>query len=350
MSEPIFFAAVSHTIGEIAAQTGARMRDQKSADARIASAAPIESATGGAITFIDNPRYARHAAETGASAIICAPKYADRVPESIHLLIHDDPYRAYAVALSMLYPGSQRPVPVTGEDGISSQAIVGANVVLEDGVIVEPFAVVGEDAAIGAGSHIHTGAVIGRGVQIGRNTSVCTGASVSAAMIGNNVILHPGVRIGQDGFGFAMGPGGHRKVGQIGRVIIQDNVEIGANSTVDRGSNRDTVIGEGTKIDNLVQIGHNVIIGRHCVIVGLAGVAGSAKLGDYVVVAGQVGIVGHIEIGDGAQIGGGAGVNFNVKPGSKLMGYPATDVRTWTKMNMILKSMARKDMKGKGEE
>jgi UDP-3-O-[3-hydroxymyristoyl] glucosamine N-acyltransferase len=346
MSEPVFFTAVSHTIGEIAAQTGARMRHPDSASEKISSAAPIESAAGGAITFIDNPRYARHAVETGASAIICAPKYVDRVPESIHLLIHDDPYRAYATALAMLYPGSQRPVLITGETGISGQALIGSNVTLEDNVIVEPFAVIGAGAAIGSGSHIHTGAVIGKGVQIGRNTSICTGASVSAAMIGNNVILHPGVRIGQDGFGFAMGPGGHRKIGQIGRVIIQDHVEIGANSTVDRGSNRDTIIGEGTKIDNLVQIGHNVVIGRHCIIVGLAGVAGSAKLGDYVVVAGQVGIVGHIEVGDGAQIGGGSGVNFNVKPGSKLMGYPATDVRTWTKMNMILKSMARKDMKG----
>jgi UDP-3-O-[3-hydroxymyristoyl] glucosamine N-acyltransferase len=349
MSEPVFFSAVSQTIGEIAAKTGARMRDEGSASVRIGSAAPIESATGGAITFIENPRYARHAADTGASAIICAPKYADRVPANIHLLVHDDPYGAYAAALAMLYPSSQRPILATGETGISDRAVIGKNVYLEENVVVEPFAVIGDGAGIGSGSHIHAGAVIGRGVQIGRNTSICTNASVATAMIGNNVILHPGVRIGQDGFGFAMGPGGHRKIGQIGRVIVQDHVEIGANSTVDRGSNRDTVIGEGTKIDNLVQIGHNVVIGRHCVIVGLAGVAGSAKLGDYVVVAGQAGIVGHIEIGDGAQIGGGAGVNFNVKPGAKLMGYPASDVRTWTKMNMILKSMAKNSM-GKGEE
>ena len=189
-------------------------------------------------------------------------------------------------------------------------------------------------------------AFFGQNVQIGRNATIGINASVTNAFIGDNVIIHPGVRIGQDGFGFAMGPGGHRKVAQIGRVIIQDNVEIGANSTVDRGSNRDTVIGEGSKIDNLVQIGHNVVIGRHCVIVGLAGIAGSATLGDYVVVAGQAGVVGHITVGDGAQIGGGAGVHLNVRPGEKLIGYPAQPVRDWVKMNMILKSMVDNSKKG----
>ncbi len=159
------------------------------------------------------------------------------------------------------------------------------------------------------------------------------------AYIGDHVILHTGVRIGQDGFGFAMGPGGHQKVAQIGRVIIQDKVEIGANSTIDRGSNRDTVIGEGTKIDNLVQIGHNVVIGRHCVIVGLAGIAGSATLGDYVVIAGQVGVGGHTNVGHGAQIGGGAGTHTDIAPGAKVIGYPAMPIKDWVKMNMKLKAL-----------
>ena len=127
-------------------------------------------------------------------------------------------------------------------------------------------------------------------------------------LIGNRVIIHTGARIGQDGFGFAMGPGGHLKVPQIGRVIVQDDVDVGANTTIDRGANRDTVIGEGTKIDNLVQIGHNVVIGRHCVIVGQVGISGSTVLEDYVVLAGQVGIAGHLRIGMGAQIGAQSGV------------------------------------------
>ena len=162
---------------------------------------------------------------------------------------------------------------------------------------VEPGAIVGREAQIGRGTTIAAGALIGYRVTIGRGSYVGPGRSVTHALIGDRVILHAGVRIGQDGFGFAMGPEGHLKVPQIGRVIIQDDVEIGANSCVDRGALKDTVIGEGTKIDNLVQIGHNVVIGRHCVIVGQVGISGSSELGDFVVMGGQSGIVGHIKIG-----------------------------------------------------
>jgi UDP-3-O-[3-hydroxymyristoyl] glucosamine N-acyltransferase len=252
----------------------------------------------------------------------------------------------------MIYASAARPEPVAGETGISPKAHVGDGVLIEDNVIVEPGVVIGSGAAIGRGSRILANAVIGGNVQIGRNCTVGINASITHAFVGDNVIIHPGARIGQDGFGFAMGAGGHVKVPQIGRVIIQDHVEIGANTTIDRGSNRDTVIGEGTKIDNLVQIGHNVVIGRHCVIVGLAGIAGSATLGDYVVIAGQAGIVGHIHIGNGAQVGGGSGVNFDVKPGDKIIGYPATDVRSWTKMNMLLKDLvakSRRTNQGEGD-
>lgn len=344
MSESVFFPVVARTIGEIAAATGARLNDENAADIAVRAAAPIEAAPEGSITFIDNPRYVRHAAESRAAAIICAEKHAAKITGDRVLLVHDQPYQAYARALGMLYPTAARPALATGETGISEKAVISSSARLEADVIVEAGAVVGCEAAIGSGSHIHAGAVIGAGVEIGRNSSIGANASVYSALVGNDVILHPGVRIGQDGFGFAMGQGGHLKIAQIGRVIIQDRVEIGANSTVDRGSNRDTIIGEGTKIDNLVQIGHNVVIGCHCVIVGLAGIAGSATLGDYVVVAGQAGIVGHVTIGDRAQVGGGAGVNFNVKPGEKVIGYPAMDVRSWMKMNMILKSMVRKAM------
>lgn len=346
MTHPTFFTVTPRRLVEIAEQTGARLLDPSAGDAIVEMAGPVEAAPKGSLTFIDNPKYLRHAGTTGASAILCQEKYADRMPEGVHVLVHEQPYTAYAMALAMIFPTASRPQPVTGETGISDRAHIGRGVVLEADVIVEPGAIIGNGAAIGRGSHILAGAVIGENVQIGRNSTIGINASVTHAFIGDNVIIHPGVRIGQDGFGFAMGPGGHRKVAQIGRVIIQDKVEIGANSTVDRGSNRDTVIGEGTKIDNLVQIGHNVVIGRHCVIVGLAGIAGSATLGDYVVVAGQAGVVGHITIGDGAQIGGGAGVNMNLDPGTKVIGYPAMPVRDWVKMNMILKGMVEKSKKG----
>ncbi len=170
--------------------------------------------------------------------------------------------------------------------------------------MIEPGAVVGAEACVGRGSRIAAGAVIGYRVMIGRGSYVGAGATVTHALIGDRVTIHAGVRIGQDGFGFAMGREGHLKVPQIGRVVIQDDVEIGANSCIDRGALKDTIIGEGTKIDNLVQIGHNVVIGRHCVIVAHVGISGSTELGDYVVMGGQSGTVGHIKIGTGAQVAG----------------------------------------------
>jgi UDP-3-O-[3-hydroxymyristoyl] glucosamine N-acyltransferase len=351
MSHPSFFRVRTVTTGEIAALTGSSLRDSSLSGVTVSQAGPIEAAGSGSLSFVDNPRYLKHVPESAAAAIFVAPKFADRVPPHICALLHEQPYRAYARALAMIYETAARPEPVTGETGVSTAAHIAANVLIEEDVIVEPGVVIGEGAAIGRGSRVLANAVIGRNVQIGRNTTIGIGASVTHAFVGDNVIIHPGVRIGQDGFGFAMGAGGHLKVPQIGRVIIQDYVEIGANTTIDRGSNRDTVIGEGTKIDNLVQIGHNVTIGRHCVIVGLAGIAGSASLGDYVVIAGQAGIVGHIHVGSGAQVGGGSGVNFDVKPGEKIIGYPAQDIRSWTKMNMILKSLVAKSRaKGGAQE
>jgi UDP-3-O-[3-hydroxymyristoyl] glucosamine N-acyltransferase len=189
--------------------------------------------------------------------------------------------------------------------------------------VVEPGAVIGPRAQIGAGTLIGANAVIGPDVCIGRDCSVGPGASVLCALVGNRVVLHAGVRIGQDGFGFAMGPGGHLKVPQIGRVIIQDDVEIGANTTIDRGALRDTFIGEGTKIDNLVQIAHNVVIGRHCVIVSQVGISGSTQIADYVAIGGQAGLTGHLKIGLGAQIGAQAGVMSDIPAGERWWGTPA---------------------------
>lgn len=334
-----FFPVSPISLQELAEKTGAVLSAETDGTATLNGASPLEDAVPGTLSFIDNPKYLKYLPDTRALAVLCSPKFRDKVPAHVAALEHDQPYQAYAKALALLYPTADKPQPVTGETGISAAAHIGEAVELEEEVIIEAGAVVGKGAAIGRGSRILANAVVGAGVQIGRNSVVGSGATVTNAFIGDHVIIHSGVRIGQDGFGFAMGPNGHQKVAQVGRVIIQDRVEIGANSTIDRGANRDTVIGEGTKIDNLVQIGHNVVIGRHCVIVGLAGIAGSATLEDYVVVAGQVGIGGHTTVGMGAQIGGGSGTHTDIPAGAKMMGYPAIPMKDWVRMNLKLKKL-----------
>ena len=344
----MFFKPVSISIKEIALACDASVSDNsKNQQVLVNGASPIESAISGNISFVDNPKYLKYLAQTQASAVFCAEKHADQVPEGTVALTHKTPYKAYSQALTLLYPTAMRPQPIMGEEGVSDKAIIGRDVSLEDNITIEAGAVIGSGASIGSGTVILSGAVIGSNVKIGRNTTIGANVTIVNAYIGDDVIIHNGVQIGQDGFGFAMGAGGHHKVPQIGRVIIQDKVEIGANSTVDRGANRDTTIGEGSKIDNLVQIGHNATIGRHCVIVGLAGISGSATLGDYVVVAGQVGIVGHTKIGDGAQVGGGSGVHGDVAPGEKVMGYPAIAASKWMREAAKIMIADKRDRKNK---
>ena len=218
-------------------------------------------------------------------------------PAGCAVLLAREPYRAMAMVMAKLFPSAVKPGSVFNEAGVSPAAFVHPSARLEPGVIVDPGAVIGRGAEIGAGTVIGPHAVIGPEVRIGRDGAIGATTTIAAALIGDRVIIHPGAHIGQDGFGFALGPRGHLKVPQIGRVIIQDDVEIGAGVTIDRGANRDTVIGEGAKIDNLVQIGHNVVIGRHAVLVSQSGVSGSSVIGDFAALGGQAGIAGHLKIG-----------------------------------------------------
>jgi len=261
-----------------------------------------------------------------AAAVFVTSKLLDDVPEGVAALVTPAPQLAFALAGAVLVPAAIRPLQLTSETGIAATASIDPSAKLEAGVIVEAGAAIGAGAEIGAGTIISAGASIGPGTRIGRNCHVGPAATVQHALIGNKVILHPGVRIGQDGFGYVPGPAGLVKVPQIGRVIIQDHVEIGANTTVDRGALDDTVIGEGTKIDNLVQIGHNVRIGRHCIIVSQVGIAGSATLGDRVMIGGAAGVNGHLTVGDGAQIAARSGVAGNVPPGARWGGVPARPI------------------------
>ncbi len=316
------------TIGDIAQGTDCSLSDNADATIEILSVQPIESAGSGSLTFIDNPKYATALTSTKAAAVICAQRYVDSVPDSVVALVSSQPYKSFARAMGLMFPTAMRPQPIIAT-GIATGAFVDPSAQVEDGATIEHGAVIGPGASIGRDALIGPNVVIGPNVQVGRNTAVCAGATVIHAVIGDDVIIHSGVRIGNDGFGFAMGPGGHLKIPQVGRVVIQDKVEIGANSCVDRGSNRDTVIGEGTKIDDLVMIGHNVVIGQHCVIVGQTGIAGSSELGDYVVLGGQTAVNGHIKIGSGAQIAGLSGVSTDVPPGVQLGGVPARNIKHW---------------------
>ncbi|NBS01254.1 MAG: UDP-3-O-(3-hydroxymyristoyl)glucosamine N-acyltransferase [Rhizobiales bacterium] len=343
MDEVCFFTAkADFTLGHLAELLGLEVPKGFKADFLLTGVSPLDAAQSHHLSFLDNPAYAATAHLTKASAVIVGEKLADKLPATCAVFVIKDPYRAFARACSSMFPAALRPEPIFSGTGIAPGSFIHPDARLEHGVTVDPSVVIGPHAEIGSGSVICAGAVIGPNVRLGRNVTIGSGATIVHTLVGNDVIIHAGARIGQDGFGFAMGPQGHMKVPQVGRVIIQDRVEIGANTTIDRGANRDTIVGEGTKIDNLVQIGHNVVIGRHCVIVAQVGISGSTRLGDYVVMGGQSGSVGHVTIGTGAQIAGTASVSGDIPAGERWGGTPARPLRQWGRELATLQSLAKR--------
>jgi UDP-3-O-[3-hydroxymyristoyl] glucosamine N-acyltransferase len=335
-----FPLAAAPSLREIAQWTGAALNESADPERVIRDVAALDEAGADDLSFLDNPRYLDDFKVTRAGAVLVASRYAGQAPTGVATLTTPQPYRAMAQVMARLYPQAARPGSVFGETGVSPAAFVHSSARLEPGVVVDPGAVIGPGAEIGAGTVIGPNAVIGPQVRIGRDSVVGALATIACALIGDRVIVHSGAHIGQDGFGFAMGPRGHLKVPQIGRVIIQDDVEIGAGSTIDRGANRDTVIGEGTKIDNLVQIGHNVVIGRHCVLVSQSGVSGSTVVGDFAALGGQAGLTGHLKIGAGAQIAAQAGVMTDVPAGERWSGAPAQPLRAFFREVAALRKLA----------
>jgi len=341
MTDPVFHSARAPlSLSDICALVRAVPGEGIDPARTITGVASLERAGPADISYMDGARNVPQLRDTQAGICLVNERFAVHVPAGTLALIVAKPYPAFVTIARHLYADTLRPGSIFGQPGVAAGAVVHPQARIEADVTIDPGAIVGPGAEIGAGTVIAAGAVIGPGVRIGRDCAIGSNASIIHALLGDRVIIHPGARIGQDGFGF-LGGASHAKVPQIGRVIIQDDVEIGAGTAVDRGGLRDTVIGEGTKIDNLVQIAHNVVIGRHCIIVSQTGIAGSATLGDYVVLGGQVGVIGHVEIGDGSKIAATSNVKDNVPPGVEWGGSPAKPMRDWFREVMAVQRLAR---------
>jgi UDP-3-O-[3-hydroxymyristoyl] glucosamine N-acyltransferase len=340
MTEPVFFSpSQGLTVAEIATLTGGVVRDGTDLECRIVNVAPLDRAGPSDLTFADKPKFAAALAHTAAGTCLVSNALVAQAPARLAAICVRNPYAAFVTVDRTLFPDSLRPSSLSGAKGVAAGAFVHPSVRMEAGVTVDPGAVIGAGAEIGSGTIIAAQAVIGPQVRIGRDCAIGAGASVTHALIGDRVIIHPGARIGQDGFGYVRGPNGHVKIPQLGRVILQNEVEVGANTTIDRGGSRDTVIGEGTKIDNLVQIGHNVTIGRQCIIVSQTGISGSCIIEDHAVLGGQVGIADHITVGTGALLGARSGVVGDVPAGARWGGFPAGPIREWLRGAALLRRM-----------
>ncbi|MBX3454806.1 UDP-3-O-(3-hydroxymyristoyl)glucosamine N-acyltransferase [Ferrovibrio sp.] len=336
MADPRFFDnAGPFTLGMVAERIGAKLADPAQSGLQLRDVAPLDRAGDGELTFLDNPKYADKLNASQAAACILAEKFRSRAPAGMALLITPQPYHAYARAAQLFYPLPRSPA------GMHDTASIDPTARLGEGVSVAERAVIEAGAEIGAGCSIGPGAVIGRNVVLGEACRIGANVSLSHCLLGARVTLHPGVRIGQDGFGFAPHPAGHIKVPQLGRVLIGDDCDIGANSCIDRGSGPDTVIGPGCWIDNLVQIGHNVTMGRGCIVIAQVGIAGSTRLEDFVVVAAQAGVAGHLTIGSGAQIGAQAGVMTDIPAGQRHVGSPSSPARDYFRQVATLRRLSK---------
>ena len=337
MADPRFFdRAGPFSLDALAALSGATLRDPAGGERLFIDVAPLETAGPEDLTFLDNRRYLDAFAGSRAGAAFVDARAVDKAPAGMALLIAADPYKAFARAAQAFYP--PRPiVPRRAPSAIiDPAAIVPPDCDIAENVVIEAGARLGARCQIGANT------VIAAGVELGEDCRVGANVTLSHCVIGARVVLHPGVRIGQPGFGFAPGPEGPVKIPQLGRVIVGDDVDIGANTTVDRGSGHDTVVGQGTMIDNLVQIGHNVVLGRGCILAGQVGISGSTKLGDFVMAGGQAGFAGHLTIGSGARIAAQSGVMRDVAPGETVCGSPASPIGLYMRQVAILQRLAKK--------
>ena len=342
MADPRFFrVAGPFSLKRLASIAGAEIAAGADVAAAFRDVAPLDSAGSDQVSFLDNKRYVEAFRDSKAGACLLRRAHAAQAPAGMALMLCEDPYEAYARVARAFYPEPAL------EPRIADGATVDPTARIGEGSRVDEGAVIGARVEIGRRCQVGANAVIGEGVTVGDDSVVGPMASLSHCVIGARVLLHPGVRIGQRGFGFARPESGPVKVPQLGRVIVHDDVEIGANSTVDRGTGPDTVIGPGCMIDNLVQIGHNVRLGRGCVVVAQAGISGSTRLEDSVVIAAQAGLTGHLKVGKGAQIAAQSGVMRDVAPGARVCGAPAVPVRQFFRQVATLQRLAEVKRQGK---
>jgi UDP-3-O-[3-hydroxymyristoyl] glucosamine N-acyltransferase len=337
MADPRFFdRAGPFSLDALAVLSGAALNDPSQGGRLFLDVGPLDTAGPDELTFLDNRKYADAFARSRAGAALVDERAVGQAPAGMALLIARDPYKAFARVAQAFYPVREltpRRAPSAVIDpgaSVPSDCDIAGHVVIEAGV------------RLGARCRIGANTVIAAGVELGEDCRVGANVTLSHCIVGARVVLHPGVRIGQPGFGFAPDADGPVKIPQLGRVIIGDDADIGANTTIDRGSGHDTVIGPGTMIDNLVQIGHNVVLGRGCVLAGQVGISGSTKFGDFVMAGGQAGFAGHLEIGGGARIAAQSGVMRDIAPGETVCGAPAVPIGLFMKQVAMLQRLAKK--------
>jgi UDP-3-O-[3-hydroxymyristoyl] glucosamine N-acyltransferase len=315
----------------------------------ISDVAPLESAGRDQIAFLDNTRYLDQAASTRAAACLIRPEHAERLPSDVARLLTGQPYHGYARIAAAFYPDAAAPDPDHPPAAeLAAGALIHPTATLGECCRVAAGAVIEAGAKLGARCRIGANAVIGAGVVLGGDCVIGPGATLSHCLIGARVVIHAGARIGQDGFGFALGAAEPLKVAQIGRVLIDDDVEIGANTTIDRGSRGDTVIGRGCKIDNLVMIAHNVQLGDDCVVVAQCGISGSTAIGAASILAAQVGITGHLTIGPRVQLAARSAVIRDLPGDQAYGGAPAIPIREWRRQMAAIMRLGRRKV-GKDE-
>lgn len=342
-ADPRFFPRSGpHGLGAVVAACGGRPPSDGGGDRLFSGIASLAEAGPGDVSFFESPRYLSALRATRAGAVLVPEARAADVPAGALAVVVQSPPLAFARVAALFHaPPAPRP-------GVHPTAVVAPDAALGPGVEIGPHAVVGARAEIGEGSVVGPHAVVGEGVVLGPRCRLHAHASISHAVCGAGVVLHPGARVGQEGFGFVPGPdGSFVTMPQLGRVVLGDGVEIGANSCVDRGALGDTVLGPGTRLDNLVQVGHNCVTGRGCVLVSQVGVSGSTTFGDFVTVGGQAGFAGHLRIGSGARIGAQTGVISDLPPGAEVMGTPALPAREFFRAVATTRRLAEK---GRGDK